>query len=205
MTLDPTAFRAALGRFASGVTVVTTVHEGYDHAMTASAFSSVSLDPPLVAVFVDRRNRFHDAVVASRQWGVSILAESGQEAATWFALRGRPLAGQFDRVGHVRGEVTGAALLRQAIGWLECETWADYDGGDHLILVGRVTGAEVLPDGVDRHVDDDHRPLLYHRSHYAALLRSAADERSQVALRAAIIEDGAYEGGHRGSGADERG
>lgn len=203
MTLDHLAFRAALGRFASGVTVVSTVHGGLDHAMTASAFSSVSMDPPLVAVFVDRRNRFHDAVVASRLWAVSILAESGQDAASWFASRGRPEYGQFDRVDHARGEVTGAPLVRQAIGWLECETWAEYDGGDHLILVGRVVTARVLPD--DNGADGADRPLLYHRSHYAAVLRSSADERSQVALRAAIIEDGVYEGVHRGTGAHERG
>jgi len=205
MTLDPLAFRDVLGRFASGVTVVSTVHGGLDHAMTASAFSSVSMDPPLVAVFVDRRARFHDAVVASRLWAVSILAESGQDAATWFALRGRPEVGHFDRVDHVRGESTGAPLVQHAIGWLECRTWAEYDGGDHLILVGRVVAARVQPDDAEPGLEGWDRPLLYHRSHYGALLRSSADERSQVALRAAIIEDGAYEGGHRESGADQRG
>lgn len=204
MTLDRLAFRAVLGRFASGVTVVSTVHRGLDHAMTASAFSSVSLDPPLVAVFVNRRNRFHDAVVASRRWAVSILAESGQDAASWFASSGRPEPGQFDRVDHVRGELTGAPLVRDSIGWLECETWAEYDGGDHLILVGRVVSARVLPDDTDTGPEGWDRPLVYHRSHYAALLRSSADERSQVALRAAIIEDG-YDDGHRESGAHERG
>jgi len=205
MMLDPGAFRAVLGRFASGVTVVSTVHGGLDHAMTASAFSSVSMDPPLVAVFVDRQARFHDAVVASRRWAVSILAESGQDAATWFAHQGRPELGQFDQVDHVRGDATGAPLVRQAIGWLECLTWAEYDGGDHLILVGEVVAARVLPDGAVTDAEGSDRPLLYHRSHYAALLRSLADERSQVALRAAIIEDGANEAEHRGSGADERG
>lgn len=204
MTLDPVAFRAALGSFASGVTVVSTVHGGLDHAMTASAFSSVSLDPPLIAVFVDRRNRFHDAVVASRRWAVSILAESGQAAATWFASRGRPEAGQFDRVEHSRGEATGAPLVEHAIGWLECETWAEHDGGDHLILVGRVVAARVLPDDAPSGVEGDDRPLLYHRSHYAALLRSSADERSQVALRAAIIEDETQQCRPREPGADER-
>lgn len=205
MTLDRLAFRAALGRFASGVTVVSTVHDGLDHAMTASAFSSVSLDPPLVAVFVNRRNRFHGAVVASRQWTVSILAESGQDAASWFASPGRPEQDQFAGVDHVRGDVTGAPLVRRAIGWLECETWAEYAGGDHLILVGRVVSARVLPDDTDIGTDGWDRPLLYYRSHYAALLRSSADERSQVALRAAIIEDGAYDDGQRGPGAHERG
>jgi flavin reductase (DIM6/NTAB) family NADH-FMN oxidoreductase RutF len=188
--LDGGGFRAALGRFASGVTVVTTTVDGVDHAMTASAFSSVSLDPPLVCVNVDRRNRFGEAVAVSRTWAVSILSETGQHAATWFARRGRPLPDQFDRVAYRRGELTGAPLLDAAVAWLECRTWAEYDGGDHVLLVGEVVGAHVHPERPDSpsgiHPD---RPLLYYRSHYAALLRSRASEHSDVTLRNAIIDD----------------
>lgn len=179
--LADAAFRLALGRFASGVTVVTTVTEGVDHALTASAFTSVSLAPPLVLVCVDKRNRFHDAVAASGSWAVSILAEPAQDAATWFATRGRPLAGQLDRVGYRRGSCTGAALLADALAWLECRTVNSYDGGDHTIVVGRVVGAAVT----DR--EDD--PLLYYRSHYAALLHSAASEKSPLPLRDGLRED----------------
>ena len=181
MTLDDRAFRQALGRFAAGVTVVTTVTAGEDHALTASAFTSVSLDPPLVLVCVDRKNRFHDAVLASGVWAVSVLAEPAQAAATWFATRGRPLEGKLDKVEHWRGELTGAALLGDAIAWLECRTWRVYDGGDHTIVVGQVIGAAVTD------VEDD--PLLYYRSHYAALLHSAASEKSGLPLRESITEE----------------
>lgn len=175
--VDAAAFRAALGRFSSGVTVVATVDPdgGLDHALTASAFTSVSLDPPLVLVGIDRRNRFHDPVIRARRWAVSILSRDGQAAATWFATRGRPLEGQLDRVRHRRGGHTGAALVTDAIAWLECETWAVHDGADHALLVGRVLGA-----AVDELVDD---PLLYYRSHYASLVRSRSSEKAPAPIR----------------------
>jgi len=160
--VDDKAFRAALGRFASGVTVLTTVHDGTDHAITVSAFTSVSLDPPLVLVCVDTRNRLHDPLLASGVWGVSVLREQGVAAATWLATRGRELSHQLDRVPHHRGENTGTALLDDALAWLECRTWRTYDGADHTIVVGEVVGGSI-----DAEADD---PLLYHRSHYGALV-----------------------------------
>lgn len=179
--LDQQSFRQALGRFASGVTVVTTVINGEDHAITASAFSSVSLDPPLVLVCVDHKNRFHPAVLASGTWAVSVLAEPAQGAATWFATRGRPLEGQLDKVEHRRGALTGAALVGAALAWLECRTTQVHAAGDHTIVVGEVIWAQVT--------DDTDDPLLYYRSHYAALLHSAASEKSMLALRDSIVED----------------
>ncbi len=185
--LDLSAFRQTLGRFPCGVTVVTTRIGAEDHAITASAFSSVSLDPPLVLVCVDRLNRFHDAVLASSEWAVSVLAEAAQDAATWFATRGRPLAGQLDKVDHRRGVLTGAGLVGEALAWLECRTWQVYDGGDHSILVG-----EVLDAQINAECDN---PLLYYRSHYGALLHSAASEKSTLVLRESIVEDAvAYPG-----------
>ena len=109
--LDDAAFRAALGRFPSGVTVLSTRYEGVDHAITASAFTSVSLQPPRVLACVDTRTRFHDPLLATGTWGVSILSESGQDAASWLAVRGREIAHQLDPFTHHRGTLTGAALL----------------------------------------------------------------------------------------------
>jgi flavin reductase len=179
--LDDRAFRGALGRFGSGVTVVTTVVDGEDHAITVSAFTSVSLDPPMVLVCLDKTARFHEAVLHSGRWAVSMLTEAGQDAATWFALKCRPLDGQLEKVSYRRGEYSGAGLLDDAGAWLECRTWRIYDGGDHTIVVGEVMTASVSED-----VDD---PLLYYRSHYAALLHSEASEKSPVALRSSIIEE----------------
>lgn len=158
---EPDVFRAAMSHFPSGVTVVTTVQGGIDHAMTASAFTSVSLDPPLVLVCVDKSARFHQAVALSRFWGASILAGSQLPAARRLAVRGRPLAGQLDAFPHRRGEHTGAALLEHALCRLECRTWEMYDGGDHTIVVGEVVGLEIA--------EHDEPAMVYFRSAFAAL------------------------------------
>src|SRR6185436_20256020 len=79
--VDTDAFRRAVGHFATGVTVVTTRVGTFDHAMTASAFTSVSLEPVLVLVCVDKEARFRDAVIESGVWGVSVLAAGGRQAA----------------------------------------------------------------------------------------------------------------------------
>jgi len=189
--LDDAVFRAALGRFTSGVTVVSTVFEGVDHAMTASAFTSVSLTPPRVLVCVDTRSRFHDPVLASGSWGVSILDEAGQDAASRLAVRGRELTHQLDPFPHHRGTVTGAALLDDALGWLECRTWRTYDGGDHTIVVGTVVAAAVVGGRDD--------PLLYYRSHYGSLLRRPVSERGPDPAPAVperpVLEPGSGSGG----------
>lgn len=168
--IDDKAFRGALGRFASGVTVVSTVHDGIDHAMTASAFCSVSIDPPLVLVCSHKNSRFHEAVLESGVWGVSILAEGGRETSAWFAHRGRPLGSQLEGVEHHRGPETGVALMDEGLAWLECETHAVHDGGDHSILVGSVVFARVRDE-----IDD---PLLYYRSHYGRLVHTDASEKT---------------------------
>ena len=168
-TADNTVFRGALGRFASGVTVVTTILDGVDHAMTASAFTSVSLDPPLVLVCSHKTSRFHEAVLQTGIWGVSILAEEAREASAWFANRGRPLEDQLSDCAFTRGS-SGVALLGNSLAWLECTTTAVHDGGDHAIIVGAVTWA-----GVKDEIDD---PLLYYRSHYGTIIRSEASEKT---------------------------
>lgn len=159
--VDADAFRRALGRFATGVTVVTTIAGGVDHAMTASAFTPVSLDPLLVLVCVDKDARFHDAVLDAGFWGVSVLAAGARPAAEWFATQGRPLHGQLNRVRHGRGRATGAVLLDDAVATLEVRTTAVYDGGDHSIVVGAVLSVGTpLPDA---------KPLVYYRSRYTSL------------------------------------
>jgi flavin reductase (DIM6/NTAB) family NADH-FMN oxidoreductase RutF len=154
--------RAVFGRFATGITVVTTVADGVPHAMTANSFSSVSLDPPLVLVCVERSTRLHDAVLEAGVWGVSILSESARAASEWFAFKGRPLPGQFDTVDHRTGPATGVPLLTAAVATLECRTWAVYDGGDHTIVVGRVLDAVVAPP----ESDGEEHPLLYWHGRY---------------------------------------
>jgi flavin reductase len=156
--IESAEFRATMSRFATGVTVVTTTVDGIDHAMTASSFVSLSLDPPLVLVCVERDSRFHDAITAAQMWGVSVLAEDQRDCARWFATRGRPLEGQMEHVAHHRGE-TGVALIEGALGWVQCRTVETFQGGDHDIVIGEVI-----------HLDhQEGAPLLYFRGDYRAL------------------------------------
>lgn len=159
----PADFRAAASQFATGITVVTTVLHGVDHAMTVNSFTAVSLEPLLVLVCAERSTRFHDAVLGSRLWAVSVLPDTGQAHAAWLATKGRPLDGQLDRVAHTRGPLTGAAVLVGSLSVFECETYAEHDGGDHTIIVGRVLGTRVD--------DRETGPLVYHRGAY----RTVAD------------------------------
>ena len=164
---EQAAYRAALRRFASGVTIVTTVSTPagakaqIDHAMTATAFTSVSLDPPLVLVCVEKIARFHEAVLAAGVWGVSILAETGQQAASSLAVRGRELDGQLTAYAIKRG-VTGVALFTDALARIECRTTATHDGGDHTIVVGEVVGAEAIND------EAQSGPLVYYAGRYSS-------------------------------------
>ena len=135
MSVDHASYRRAAGQFASGIVVITT---GVGHAMTVSAFTSVSLDPPLVLFCAEKIARFHDAVLAEGSWAVSVLAEDDEKTARWLATRGRPLDGQLDGVAHHPGSATGAPVLDAALAVLECRTTAVHDAGDHSIVVGEV-------------------------------------------------------------------
>lgn len=161
MSVDSAAFRQAAGRLPTGILVVGTNLDGVDHAMTVSAFTSVSLDPLLVLFCAEKIARFHDTVIAAGFWSVSFLGEDAEKTARWLATRGRPLAGQLDRIGHHAGPVTGAPVLDDALSSLECQTTAVYDGGDHSIVVGQVVGVS--------DADSDRGPLIHHAGRYRSL------------------------------------
>jgi flavin reductase len=155
--VDASRFRAVLGRFATGVTVMTSVADGAVHGMTANAVSSVSLDPPLVLVCVERSAIMAGVVERGQRFALSILAHGQRALSDRFAEPGRPPGhDQFDGVGtHTR--VTGSPILDDAVGWVDCRVWATYDGGDHDIVVGEV---------VDLDIGEQDDPLLYFRSAY---------------------------------------
>ena len=160
---DPLDHRRVVGRFATGITVVTTVlpGSGQKHAMTANSFTSVSLDPVLVLFCADKTARFHDAVLQSGTWAVSVLGRRHQQVSRQFAVRGRDLDTQFDGVEHSPGEITGAPVLEGALAALECRTVSTTDAGDHTVVVGEVLGlSEPDPYG---------EPLLYFDGRYRAL------------------------------------
>jgi flavin reductase (DIM6/NTAB) family NADH-FMN oxidoreductase RutF len=145
LPVDPQTYRRAIGRFATGVTVATTFAGTHDHAMTANSVTSVSLDPVLLLISVERAARWHEAVLESGVWGISILGHHARPAASWLSTPGRPLHGQLDRVPHHRGEHTGVALVDGALATFECRTTGVHPAGDHSLVVGAVIGLEIPP------------------------------------------------------------
>lgn len=147
-SVDPDLYRRAIGRFATGVTVATTFAGRHDHAMTANSITSVSLDPVLLLICVERAARWHDAVLESGVFGISVLGHQARSTASWLSTPGRPLHGQLDRVAHHRGVVTNIALIDGALAAFECRTTDVHLAGDHSLVVGEVVGIE-LPPRVD--------------------------------------------------------
>jgi flavin reductase len=154
---DGNRMRRAMGAFATGVTVVTA---GGDtpHAMTANAFTSVSLDPPLVLVCIGRNAVMHRILSAADTFGISVLAAHQELVARHFANRMRPLGmAQFDNVDWQPGAVTGVPLIGGALVHVECAVRHTYDGGDHAIVVGGLLSLEQTGEG---------DPLLFFRGQF---------------------------------------
>lgn len=135
------ALRDVLAQFATGITVLTARGE-LAHAMTANAFTTVSLDPPVVLCCVDRSAPMHEAIIDAGGFGVSVLSGEQEGTARYFASRDRPAGmAQFDRVDWFPGRQTSVPLLHGALAWLECELAELYEGDDHTIFLGRVRSA----------------------------------------------------------------
>ena len=157
--IDPDSFRSVLGRFASGITVVTTLdRDGRDVGMTVSAFCSVSLQPPLVQVCVDHAASMYVPLQEADLFGVNVLASDQEALSRRFATVNS--ARRFEGLGYERGE-SGVVLLADALAHLECRVVARHEAGDHVIVVGEV----------ERATASDGRPLLYYRGGYAQLER----------------------------------
>jgi len=153
-------FRDVLGRFASGVTVITTNGEAGPYALTANAFSSLSLDPPLVLVCVAKSGRAIERLMANRVFAVNILAGDQTAMSQYFASRDRArdvsmLADIAHRVG-----ASGAVILDGVVGYVDCRLVVAHDAGDHVILVGEV---------LDLGKSEAERPLLFYQGKYREL------------------------------------
>lgn len=135
------SLRDVLGQFATGVTVVT-AHGEKAHGMTANAFTSVSLEPPLVLCCVADTARLHPAILDAQRFGVSVLGADQEDLARYFTNKSRPEGmAQFDQVDWFAGQHTGVPLLAGSLAWVECELAEVYEGGDHTIFLGTVLSA----------------------------------------------------------------
>jgi flavin reductase (DIM6/NTAB) family NADH-FMN oxidoreductase RutF len=135
--IDRDELRDVLAKFASGVTVVTSVDERGFHGVTVSAFCSLSLEPPLVLICVANDSQSRDLLAVAERFAVNILSRGQTFLAEQFSGQ-TPLADPtFSRVPH-RLSPGGLPLINDTVAWLECRRWAEYEGGDHTIFIGAV-------------------------------------------------------------------
>ena len=140
--VDPKALRQVFGQFCTGVTVVLTQDaDGNPYGITVNSFSSVGLDPPLALFCITRDSDTLPALEQSRTFSVNILADTQQDISNRLAKKGG--SEKLDGLGLTR-RVSGAPALEQSLALLDCEVFAFYDGGDHVIVVGRIVDAEIL-------------------------------------------------------------
>jgi 3-hydroxy-9,10-secoandrosta-1,3,5(10)-triene-9,17-dione monooxygenase reductase component len=156
MAVNKDEFRRALSQFASGVTVVTTRGEDNElRGLTVSAFSSLSLEPPMVLICIDKRASIHDHLKEGRRFGVNILAEDQEAISRRFATKE---ADRFNGLDWTEG-VTGVPRIEGVLAFIECRIAHAYPGGDHTIFVGEVEATTVTQGN----------PLAYFRSNYARI------------------------------------
>lgn len=156
MPVTSEEFRHALGRFASGVTVVTTAHNNQYNGLTVSAFCSVSLNPPLVLICIDKQSTANETIQASRVFAVNLLAEGQEGLSNHFAKKNPD---KFHGLDYDLGKL-GLPLLRDSLGYLECSLSQTIDGGDHYVYIAQVEHART---------HDDAKPLVYYTGAYRQL------------------------------------
>lgn len=152
MAIDEAQFKAAMSHFASGVTVVTTEWDGIPYGLTVASFSSLSLDPPLVLVCIEKSVKSHDAIASAGKFAVNILSAHQADISNRFASK---VDDKFAGISWAAG-TTGVPLIANALATVECRLQAQLPGGDHSIFVGEVV-ATATREG---------EPLLYFRSGY---------------------------------------
>jgi flavin reductase (DIM6/NTAB) family NADH-FMN oxidoreductase RutF len=157
--VDPLEFRGIIGHFATGVTIITTADGDRLHGMTANAVSSLSLDPVMLLICVDKASHTHAMLDAGRVFAVNILGEHQEAVSRIFAKKGEPEDGTLRGQAFRRGQ-TGAPILDGCLAYVECRVANVLDGGDHSIFLG-----EVVSEGVA----DEVKPLLFYRGGYHTL------------------------------------
>lgn len=155
MDFEPADFKAVMGRFATGVTIVTTRLGSVRAGLTVNAFCSVSLNPPLVLISIDRASSIHGVLLQAGIFAVNFLAADQQNVSRCFAqhsdYRAREFCGCETSVA-----ATGSPILRESLGFVDCRIVDVFPGGDHSVIIGRV---EALSSA-------DRTPLLYFRGAY---------------------------------------
>jgi len=156
MAIEKNELRRVMGHFPTGVTVITTFSKtGELHGLTANAFSSVSLDPPLVLVCVDKKAESYPCFEVNKTFTVNFLADDQEDISRRFAVSG---GNKFEGVGYRLG-ANQAPILNGVLAFIECKIVGAYDGGDHTIYVGEIEQAETR----------EAKPLVFYRGGYRNL------------------------------------
>ncbi|MCL6444596.1 MAG: flavin reductase family protein [Alicyclobacillus sp.] len=153
--MDPQEYRKAMSLFATGVTVVTTMDRGSVHGMTANAFTSVSLDPPLVLVSVDKRAETHALIPECEVFGINILRSDQEDFSRYFSKKDDSMKESPDLFEWI----DGIPVLKDCLCRIACRLWKVYEGGDHSIFLGEVACIKA----------SDGDPLLFFSSRYHRL------------------------------------
>lgn len=165
--ISAAAFKAALGRFASGVTVLTVRDDLDDHGITVTAFASVSLDPPLILASVSRDSYLHEVFLRQDSFAVSVLASGQRTLAARFSETGRPSARLLlADLPHRRGEHTDSLIIEDGLAAMECRTVERVGAGDHTLLIARVLDVA--------YVSETGAPLLHHTGVYTTSVTPGA-------------------------------
>lgn len=151
--------RRVMRKWATGVTIVTSVHGGIRHGMTVSSFTSVSLEPPIVTISLENSSRTRDLVNASRVFAITFLSSEQQEVSERFAGRQSEFTDRFAGLETWTFK-TGAPLLNKGLAFLDCQVLAEYVFGANTLFIGKVIAAKLGQEG---------GPLLYHDRHYHTL------------------------------------
>lgn len=161
MTLDPEALRSAMRAWSAGVTVVAAAYENEKHGMTVNSFTSISLDPALITIALQRNTRTHDLVMKSRVFGLTILSAEQKRISDLFAGR---LPESEDRFSHVKTEtlVTGSPLIVGGLSWMDCRIVHTHDAGMNTLFIAEVLAARGTGSG---------EPLIYHNREYWNLVK----------------------------------
>ncbi len=153
MAIEKNELRRVMGHFATGVTIITTFNRaGQMHGLTANAFTSVSLVPPLLLICVDKKAESYPSFEESKVFTVNILKDDQEALSRRFAVSGGE---KFQGVAYRMG-ANGAPILEGVLAWLECKVAASYEGGDHTIYLGEIQEAETR----------EGKPLLFFRGGY---------------------------------------
>jgi len=155
-TLDSEALRAAMRVWSAGVTVVTAVHEGKQHGATVNSFTSISLDPALITVSLQKSTRTHELMEKSRAFGVTMLSAEQSKISDLFAGKMPEVKDRFAGL-QTQTLITGSPLIIGGLAWLDCRVIETFDAGSSTLFIAETLAAQITGDGL---------PLIYHNREY---------------------------------------